>query len=446
MSPLPEFLSRIFGRRSEAATTEVSLEPLLITPSAWDDDLALTLGQIATDTETRASGRVQVITLAQLRNALGEHWEQYQTKVELIAETTIGRMIGKGNVYLKHDEDSWLLLMPSLSDHDAEAKADEIARVLGEKLVGERFMEKEPPLPQAAKVDLENALRPDGSLDLEAVKQSVRRARLAIAAREAKRPSGALDQAASIAPAPTRSRFADLSMVYRPLWSADTESIDTFALRAFDSVGDMVLGRADGAAPPMDDATFADVVKAALGDFAGMIKSGLRGKYALPIPFAITRRNLGPTIFRAISAVPQRDRLMHLRIEIGAIPANTAAEHLFDLREFFRGRTRDIAFLMPLASPLPNVLAMDHVAIGVECPTSGDESDLKRALNEFRRMAGGRRTYAMGLRSRELIGSAVHAGFDEVSGPGLSDDLRHLPERTQVVHRADLLRGGPPPI
>ncbi len=448
MPPLPVWLKRLFGSGSPPSIDPNTEAIALIQPSGWDDDLSMTLSQIATETETKASGRVQVITLAHLRHSLGEQWETYRPKVELIAETTIGRMIGKGNVYIPQEEDSWLLLMPSLTDSEAESKANEIAGALGEKLVGERFTEREPPMPQAAKVDLAGALRADGSLDLEAVRQSVKRSRLALAARDAKRSVAALGGPPAEAPISSgtaTSHFSELTLTFRPAWSADTESIDTFSLRAFDPLGELVLGRTELKSTfQMDDATFADVTKSALGEFALMTKSGLRAKFALPLPFAMTRRRIGPAIFRAITALPQRDRLMHLRIEIVGIPMSAPSEHLFELREFFRGRVRDVAFLVQLSEPVPQVFTMEHIVVGADIPVIEPDIDLKRALIDFRRMAGGRRTYVMGLRSRDAVSAALHAGFDELSGAGLGDDVRHLPDRIAVLHRNEILSVTPP--
>jgi len=90
----------------------------------WDDGVTLTLSNLAQETETRASGRVQVISLADFRAAIGELWEKYQNKILIIAESTIGRMIGKGNTYIPQGEDTWLLLFPGLSSDKAQQRAD----------------------------------------------------------------------------------------------------------------------------------------------------------------------------------------------------------------------------------------------------------------------------------------------------------------------------------
>jgi hypothetical protein len=459
MPNFSEWVSKLVGRRlggaDEPAPEEaLGFNPEDVRPTTWNDDLDLSLGRLVTETETKASGRLQVLTLAHLRAELGDGWDRYKDRVLLIAETTIGRMIGRGNTFIPQDEDSWLLLMPSLSEHEAELRADEMARVLGEKLVGARFEEKEPPLPQTAKVDLGAALNDDGSFNTGAMKAAVKRARLVLAAKDARRPSQELDKSKS-AKAPVfattasyaqASLFPRLSMIYRPQWVAETESFAVYVMRAFTDTAEPVFGPS---APPqiqaaLNDATIIDLAKAAFADFTGMAQRGLRATYVLPVPFAVMTRKLGAVFMRALAALPQKERLMHMRIELVNVPIGANVQALIDVREVFRGRVKDVAFLMDLDALNDAVLALDHVALGVEMRTDSavPDAELGGHLAAFRRRAGSRRSYVMGLRSRGHVALAVQCGLDEISGPGLVDDVRHLPDRATVAYRQDLLRGG----
>ncbi|MDX2222351.1 MAG: hypothetical protein SFV21_06355 [Rhodospirillaceae bacterium] len=435
---------------ADAATAEPLVEdPDRVAPATWDDGIELTLSQLVKDSETRASGRVQVMTIAHLRHQLGDDWTRYRDRVLLIAESTIGRMIGKGNTFIPQDEDSWLLLMPALSEADAARRADEIAALIGEKLVGERFSEAEPPLPQSAKIDLGGALNADGSLNREAMKAAVKRSRLLLAARDARRPVKLIGDAAPAAAkspvsaldsvAASRSRFNELTLVYRPSWSADTESFDTFSLRAFDATGEAVFGPTDSQTA-VNVATMVDIAKSAFADFTRLAASALRAKFVMPLPFALLHRKLGAAFLRAVSALPQKERLLHLRIEIVGLPADADVDALIAAREMFRGRVREVALLTDLAQPQRAAFLPDHILIGAEIPPGrfAAEAELKAALADFRRAAGTRRAYVMGLRSRSHAALAVEVGLDEVSGIGLADDHRHLPERVIVLPREKL--------
>ncbi|MDX2142946.1 MAG: hypothetical protein SFV19_06305 [Rhodospirillaceae bacterium] len=428
---------------------------------AWDEGLDLTLSKLVTETETKASGRVQVLTLAHLRSELGEAWPRYRARVLMIAETTIGRMIGKGNTFIPQgsegpdgepDTDSWLLLMSNLSEREAEERADDIAKVLGEKLVGERFSEKEPPLPQTAKVDLSTALNPDGSFNTAQMKLAVKRARIMLAAKDVKKSSQALDAgkkpAGGIAAKSLelqRSLFPGLTLVYRPLWVADTENFAAYALRAFTDTGEPVFGPNTPAhvAAAINDATMVDLAKVAFADFMAMTKTELRATYVLPVPFGVMTRKLGGDFLRALAALPQRERLMQLRIELVNLPERLNAASLAEVRELFRGRVRDVAILMDLARLNDTALALDHVALGAEVtPAVAADAEFADAVGVFRRRAGAKRAYVIGIRSRAQASLALKAGVDEISGAGLADDMRHLPDRASVLFRDQVLRAG----
>src|SRR5436190_1016005 len=76
----------------------------------WDGEIELTLSKLVRETETRASGRVQLLSLASFHDDIGELWEQYRDRILLIAETTISKRIGRGNTFIMQDEETWLLL------------------------------------------------------------------------------------------------------------------------------------------------------------------------------------------------------------------------------------------------------------------------------------------------------------------------------------------------
>lgn len=454
VSKLPLWRRKKHAEQSEDINLKYG--PDDVRPTAnWDQGLELTLSSLVSETTTKASGRVQVLSVSHLRTELGDGWERYRQRVLIIAETTIGRMIGKGNIYIPQEEDTWLLLMPSLNEREAEQKADEIAAVLGEKLVGERFEEKEPPLPQTAKVDLSTALNSDGSLNTNAMKAAVKRARLSLAAKDVKRPvrvllggAGADTRSKSLGNAASFSQislFPSLTLAYRPQWVADTESFSTLALRAFTDTGEPVFGpnAPHEVQSSLNDATIIDLAKAAFADFNNMTRKGLRATYVLPVPFAVMTRKLGAVFLRALAELPQRERLTFLRIELVNTMVSTQMDTLVNIREIFRGRVKDVAFLMDLSSLNDQILALDHVVLGAEIKAGAfsNENDLERSLSEFRKRSAARRCYVMGLRSRDHINLAIRAGIDEVSGIGLADDLRYLPDRTSVIFKQDVLHG-----
>jgi hypothetical protein len=59
----------------------------------------------------------------------------------------------------------------------------------------------------------------------------------------------------------------------------------------------------------------------------------------------------------------------------------------------------------------------------------------------FKSRVSGRVTCITGLRRRSHLARALQAGISEVGGPALGEELRHLPERLEIIMREQLLKG-----
>jgi hypothetical protein len=413
----------------------------------WDEGVALTLTDLMRESETRASGRVQVITLGEFRSAVGELWEKYEPRILLIAESTISRMIGRGNTFIPQDKDTWLLLFPALKEAEALKRADAIAARIGEKLVGARFSEMPPPLPEASKLDLRGALNADGSLNLDRVKAAVEHVRqstslgLGAVKTAAKRAASPVARPAGVAAAsspPAKSEAAQLTVAFRPAWNAETQSVNSFFFRATKSDGSDVYG-AHGPCPT--DATALELVGLACRAFSDMCERGLRAVLTVPIPFPALQGPLLADFQRAITSLPQRERLLHLRLEVTHVPLRAGADSLAPIRELFRPYTREVAFLLDPFQLSDQVLALDHIMVGVEMPRGGRRTDdeIFQALLNFRQRAGRRTTYVLGLSSRLQVAHAVTASIAEIGGSGVAGELKKLPDQVTVIRRQDLL-------
>jgi len=408
----------------------------------WDEGVTLALTDLVQEAETRASGRVQVISLVDFRAAVGEFWDRYEARILMIAESTISRMIGRGNTFIPQDTDTWLLLFPALSEPDALKRADAIAARIGEKLVGAQFTEVPPPLPEAAKLDLSGVLNADGSLNLERVKAAVQTARRGSASAAPAKPAAKRDAvnvrpSVVLPPPQAKSEAAQLAASFRPAWNAETQSVDSFFFRATKPDGSDVLG---ASATTPNDATALDLLALAARAFSDMRERGLRATLTVPIPFVTLQGPLLSEIQRLIASLPQRDRLMHLRVEVTHVPLRAGADSLVPIRELFRPYTRDVAFLLDLFQPSDQALALDHIVLGAEVPR-GQRSDdeVFQAMLSFRQRAGRRRAYVLGLASRLQVAHALTAGMSELGGMGVVGDMKKLPDQVTVIRRQDLV-------
>jgi len=408
----------------------------------WDDGVSLALSNLVKETETRASGRVQVVSLADFRTAIGELWDKYQSRILIIAESTIGRMIGKGNTFIPQGDDTWLLLFMSLSEEKAQLRADAIAASIGDKLMGAQFSVTEAPLPAAAKLDLSDALNPDGSLDMEAVQRAISKVKRAqiLSATRGPLPQKSAEARVSVSEPSTliRSAADQLQTFFRPAWCAETESIDLFLFRARTDQGADIYAED---ASPHNDATILDLTRSATIAFNAMCDSGLQAKMGLPIPFSALHGRTLTELQRLVANLRQRERLLHLRLEVVQIPAQATAEMLVTIREVFRPYVREIAFAVNPFIPNEQILVLDHIMFGADvgCSVSRGSDELFQDLLAFRQRAGRRAVYVTGLQTRIHLKRALQAGADEVGGPALGEDIRRLPHRVVILQREELM-------
>lgn len=334
--------------------------------------------------------------------------------------------------------------MPKLAETDGQDLADSIAATIGEKLMGAKFSLHEAPFPSSAKLDVNKAINPDGSLDVDALKAEVTKVRSiqrSLSSDRTNRPSaGSLFPAAKQTPNPTRVRTirSKLEQFLIPAWSSDTECLDSFFFRAFTESGVSVFQKET---IHLTDADTLESIQGALKLFREMLSRRLKAKLTIPLPFSLLQSALLPHIQKTVSSLPQRERLLHLRLEIVQIPESVDAGSLVNIRETFRPFIRDIAFSTTPLNPNSQILALDHIVVGGELDQDStlDDESLFQSLLHFRHRAGRRTSYLLGLDSRKNINAALRAGFHEVGGHGLGNVQRQLPDHVTHVSREELL-------
>ena len=445
----------------------------------WDEDVTLKLSDLVRETETKASGKVQVISLAAFRESIGELWERYQSRIIMIAETSIARRIGKGNTFIVLDEDSWLLLFSRSDEGQAQARADAIAAAIGQKLMGARFAFEDMPLPASAKLGLADILNEDGSVNLESMRAEVGKIKAAQRAyvapipkshaRKAKegRPTGkkivvrsrplpptaasstsptaassTSPSAALPAPEPAKpveepSRINGLTLLFRPAWDAASQSVNCFYFRAYTPEGVNVT---DDDTAALNSATALDLVRAGLKAFTDMRAADLPFTFVLPLPVSAFNAGALGEAQKLIAGVPREDRLSHLRLDLRRLPRATP-EKLIALRELFRSYVQGIAMPINPFTGTDAMLAIDHVSYtaDVSRETGCTDNEMFDALLLLKSRAGVRPVAVTGLRKRSHLSRAIGAGVAEVSGGALMDEIKHLPGRVQPLPRESLL-------
>jgi len=176
-------IGRRFTRRSAAAgetapagEVEGGVDPALVA-----EDFTLTLDAMLREDVGRFQTKLQIISLVEFREAVGDKWTRLSEKVMLIAEGAIARHLGPGNVSGRQGQDFFVLLFRTVPEAEGRRRAVRIAEDLGTRLLGDQFAGHALPLALAAEIGLAEAMGPDGRLDPLALAQAIAETRALIA-------------------------------------------------------------------------------------------------------------------------------------------------------------------------------------------------------------------------------------------------------------------------
>ncbi|CAA7625188.1 hypothetical protein [Magnetospirillum sp. SS-4] len=174
-------LGRLVGRADEADADAPSPADDKTRHNVVEDSFTLALDDMLSEDAGRFQAKLQVISLVEFREAVGEKWSRLSEKVLLIAEGVINLHLGAGNVYGRQGRDCFVLLFRTVPHAEGRRRAVQIAQELGTRLVGAQFVGHDAPLALAAEIDLASALGLDGRLDLGAIDDAVGEMRAIIA-------------------------------------------------------------------------------------------------------------------------------------------------------------------------------------------------------------------------------------------------------------------------
>lgn len=168
-------VSGLIGGTAESGKPAAASAPAGTDPSAYaDEEIALTLEQFLEQQGGRFSVKLHVVSLVEFREAVGDRWRKLRDKVMMIAEATINKHLGQGNMASRQGEDLFVLVFPKLPEDQGRHRAFVIAKELGARLLGNsRFAAGEEPLVHVAALDPDEAIGPDGKLNLAALESAI---------------------------------------------------------------------------------------------------------------------------------------------------------------------------------------------------------------------------------------------------------------------------------
>jgi hypothetical protein len=131
------------------------------------ENIAVSIEDIITQEDNEDIGKVHVLSLTEFHQAMGDTWDAREAKIFLLTESVLRQMVGTGNRWEHQSKEIYIMLFPTLSEIEADARAYDIAEQLGLKIIGERFDGTRRPFIRVAGVDPKDALTEDGKLDIE---------------------------------------------------------------------------------------------------------------------------------------------------------------------------------------------------------------------------------------------------------------------------------------
>ncbi|TAN55624.1 MAG: hypothetical protein EPN20_20045 [Magnetospirillum sp.] len=173
-------LGRLVGSREEEAPG-IAIDVGDVADNVVEDSFTLALETMLIEDQGQFQTKLQVISLVEFREAVGDKWHRLSEKVMMIAEGVINLHIGPGNVYGRRGQDFFVLLFRNIPQAEGRRRAVQIAQELGTRLVGAQFVGHERPLALATEISLADAMAPDGGLDLAAILNAVGQMRALVA-------------------------------------------------------------------------------------------------------------------------------------------------------------------------------------------------------------------------------------------------------------------------
>ncbi|GGF65574.1 hypothetical protein GCM10011332_19560 [Terasakiella brassicae] len=138
------------------------------------DDIAVSIEDIISEEDHEDIGKLHVLSMTEFHQALGDTWDKREDKIFRLTEGVMRDRVGQGNRWEHQSQEIYIMLFPTLSEIEADARAYDIAEEVGRKIIGDRFDGERRPLVRVAGVDPKDALKEDGSLNIEFLEKAGR--------------------------------------------------------------------------------------------------------------------------------------------------------------------------------------------------------------------------------------------------------------------------------
>lgn len=427
-----ELLGESAPSSAEPAAAPKTLRAEETVPDAPPMDLESQVRAVLQQQRTHAGEPVvHFISLAKVRERIGDGWERTAQKVDEIACQEIERRLAPIDVFRRIDELNYLVLFARMTRAQAQLKCALIAEDIAKRLLGADF--------DSAALEVKTALvQADSSIILENVPRIAELAEHLFNAQVEQPFADGTNGRVQVEPG--LAALERVRLVYRPMWDVRQNALATYiCVPAVEAPGDtLVTGEA--AVPGLTDPDTALVLDTTvLARLAEDLRSLENAKRKLllvaPVHFeTVASRRRREAYVRLCGSIPPQSRKLTI-FELVDVPAAIPANRLLELAIQFRRFSRAVILRLPVSHfqfPLPTETGI--FAVGADLSDSDrSETELMRHMERF--VAGasktGLRTYVHGLGSVSLTTAAVGSGFDYIDG----DIITSVVEAPRAAYR-----------
>jgi hypothetical protein len=380
---------------------------------------------IASQLASVPAGRLTLMGLSEIREALGSRWEALSEKVHVVAQQVVARHLARGDVFEPHGEDGYVMLFANLSFADAQFKCRVIRNEIAQRLLGSEW-------PGLSKVTLDCAQIPVATLADGGFEQAFTASFGDRTAAASGTPPTVLASAGADLMRAEPAAQAAPSWAYSLVWDFELRALIRFRLIGRDSAGVRVHPYQQHNEDRPEALLFDQDVKG-LGrvaeDLSSLSASGRRLPVILPIhASSLSRASWANAFVAATSQAPRAARgLLTLEICAPAASLRTHSIHAFAeamgrigvaCSGCFHGEPmvgpRIATPLKALNFELPYRLSSEAEAMRMIASAAGASLGVGAGLGVY------------GLRSRSLVISASTSGFRFLSGDAIHADVATL--------------------
>jgi hypothetical protein len=458
------FLSSLFqsspAKNVAALATETGNAPAREPGPQQQKELARLCRQLLKKNGLIASGRLQIIGLQKIKKRIGKKWDELQGVVYDIVEAVIRENIRKGDLYLRHEEETYLLIFADADLQQSTHRAKQIATEIQKRLFGV----KEPDLKdltilsdarithahEAGEKDmpsLAELLAGPPQQDPDAAPPGEEK-QLPPAIKPVYVGAGAIEEKSAEEP--------EQIATYMPLWDVHNKALTTYLClplpkdgqkTPFEHYKDLTAQAPYSARVQVDLC----LLSAILPILEKMAEDGRKLFVVCPVHYdTLYRQESFDQLIAACHAIPGvvKERLFFLLI-VG-LPETLPAKDAFWFVPLVKNHMcRAIFAEIPLDDmPDMQILKGSGIdALGVSLPANPVEADVMPQINDFEKNIAGSgisRSFILNVPSLSLVTTAVCAGMDYLGGDAIHDNVPEPSSMYRYKHE-DLISALLPP-